>query len=320
LILKTLLDTSGISCKKRGEMICSGIIWVLYLELQTAECVRQTMDRSGNHASDPRQYIAVKERRWMQVRHNSRPENGPQHTAISNGSQRCLTGTRGQKEITEINPQERFAVSDFQQNTPQKGSQSSDLVGGLRWWAGHHNWDELNRYSNEIRFNRAFAKGVRTAVDELMAAGLVLLAMQIKNEFLRLQKAVGELDDSCFWRIDTEDKCLRFQEKKGQLAESLCDLAAMLESGTQNRECRIKNEETVPDGEWMTVTEAGKLLGKNRGTISHWAKTGKITDNGKKGHLRRILKTDILLIKQTTEEADARRDLQDLQDDSRRIK
>ena len=64
----------------------------------------------------------------------------------------------------------------------------------------------------------------------------------------------------------------------------------------------------------MTVTEAGKLLGKNRGTISHWAK------NGKKRHLRRVLKTDILLIKQATEEADSRRDWQDLQDDSRRIK
>jgi hypothetical protein len=239
----------------------------------------------------------------MQFRHNSRPETGPQHIAVS-------------YQQSDLRPQ----ISDIGSQEPESSDPPSDLVGGLRWWSRHHNWDELNRYSNEIRLTRVFAKGIRMAVDALMAAGLVLLAMQIKNEFLRLQKAVGELDDSCFWRIDTEDKCLRFQEKKAQVAESLCDLAAMLESGVQNRECRIKNEEKTAEEEWMTVTEAGKLLGKNRGTISHWAKTGKITDNGKKGHLRRVLKTDILLIKQVAEEADSRRDLQDLQDDSRRIR
>ena len=253
----------------------------------------------------------------MQVRHNLGPENEHQHIEIS--SQTSV----GSQRPGELNPQERFAVSDFQEKTSQKRSPPPDLVGGLRWWADHHNWDELNRYSNEIRLTRVFAKGIRTAVDALMAAGQVLLAMQIKNEFLRLQKAVGQLDDSCFWRIDTEDQCLRFQEKKTQVAESLCDLAVMLESGQRAQAKPLRPDGHLPlAGEelWITVTEAGKLLGKNRGTISHWAKTGKITDNGKKGHLRRVLKTDILLIKQTTEEADSRRDWQDLQDDSRRIK
>lgn len=74
------------------------------------------------------------------------------------------------------------------------------------------------------------------------------------------------------------------------------------------------------DEPWITVTAAAGLLKKDLGTISHWADIGKVRDNGKKKYQRRILKADVLLIKQATEEADARRDLQDLQNDSRRIR
>ena len=238
----------------------------------------------------------------MQVRHNFGPENGPQHTAISTQK----SGT------TDFLPAAANGYAGTSENTrvqePEASGPPADLVGGLRWWARHHNWDELNRYSNEIRFNRAFAKGVRTAVDELMAAGLVLLAMQIKGEFLRLQKAVGELDDSCFWRIDTEDKCLRFQEKKAQVSESLCDLAAMLESGQKTAVRDQTSEISGTDEGWITVSEAARLLKKSRGTISHWADIGKVRDNGKKKYQRRILKADVLLIKQEIEDNDAKKD------------
>ncbi len=227
----------------------------------------------------------------MQVRHNFGPENGPQHTANSN-------------QQSDLRPQ----ISDIGSQGSESNDPPSDLVGGLRGWAENHDWDELNRYSNEIRLTRVFSKGIRAAVDELMAAGLVLLAMQIKNEFLRLQKAVGELDDSCFWRIDTEDKCLRFQEKKGQVAESLCDLAAMLESGQKTADIDQTSEISVPDEGWITVTAAAGLLKKSLGTISTWANIGKVRDNGKKKYQRRILKTDILLIKQEIEDNDVKKD------------
>ena len=210
----------------------------------------------------------------------------------------------------------------------------------LRRFAENHNWHEPGIYTNKRILRRVFAKPIAKAVAELAINGKIALSAQIQTDFAHLQKIIRSLDRMCIKRIDEDDEEVVFEHIKGQLKKILMDLAAMLEGGQKSAVKRQKPARKIVDtppaepkplradghlalaGEeqWVTVTEAGKLLGKNRGTISHWAKNGKITDNGKKGHLRRVLKTDILLIKQTTEEEDSRRDLQDLQDDSRRIK
>ena len=62
------------------------------------------------------------------------------------------------------------------------------------------------------------------------------------------------------------------------------------------------------DEPWITVTAAAKLLKKSLGTICRWVRDGKVRDNGKKRYRRRILKTDILLIKQEIEDNDAKKD------------
>ena len=115
------------------------------------------------------------------------------------------------------------------------------------------------------------------------------------------------------------------------LDEGLGELADLIESGqkclasTGNQPPKARSSRKIVevpsdgDGQWITVTAAANLLKKSPGTISTWATIGKVRDNGKKYHQRRILKTDILLIKQDTEETDAKKDADDEWQDKKKM-
>ncbi|RKY10503.1 MAG: hypothetical protein DRP52_07120, partial [Planctomycetota bacterium] len=149
----------------------------------------------------------------MRNKHTSGPENGPQKTAVSNGSQRCLAGTGAQKELSELNPQERFAVSGFQQNISQtaNGDCPSDLAGRLRWWSRHHNWNDPNFVTNQLRIQLAFADMIRTAVNEFAADGQDGLALLIKTEFAELLETAQSLDRACVKRINAEYEMVKLE-------------------------------------------------------------------------------------------------------------
>ena len=120
------------------------------------------------------------------------------------------------------------------------------------------------------------------------------------------------------------------------LDEGLVELAELIESGQkaeasnqgsqrpgelnpQERDAVAGLKEKTTDDQWITVTAAAKLLKKSLGTICRWVRDGKVRDNGKKRYQRRILKTDILLIKQDTEETDAKKDDDEVQRDEWRM-
>ncbi|HRS72355.1 MAG TPA: helix-turn-helix domain-containing protein [Anaerohalosphaeraceae bacterium] len=66
----------------------------------------------------------------------------------------------------------------------------------------------------------------------------------------------------------------------------------------------IKDEE-------LTNEQAAELLGVERGTISKFAKTGLLKDNGKSGQNRRVLKSSVLLLK---DKRDMERQIEDAKD------
>jgi hypothetical protein len=286
----------------------------------------------------------------MRVRHNFGPETGPQNTAISSGSQRCLTGTGGQKEIGELNPQERFAVSDFQEKTSQieldghacaingnnrgrcRAWESGGLTPALRCFAQHHNWHDPGIYTNKRILRRVFAKPIAKAVAELALDGKTAISAQIQTDFARLQETTRSLDQMCIKRIDEDDEEVVFEHIKEQLNKIILELAAMLESGQksarkivdippdESKNLRPESHLSLAGEEqWVTMTEAAQMLGKHPGTISYWVQTGKVTDNGKKRYQRRVLKADVALIKQDIEEKDLRKDIRDLRKDAKRI-
>jgi excisionase family DNA binding protein len=81
-----------------------------------------------------------------------------------------------------------------------------------------------------------------------------------------------------------------------------------------------KPDDKPAEDKWITITEAGKLLGVDKGTVSRWADTGRITDNKKKGRGRKVSKATVLLLKEEREHEDRLKDAADvLQDEAGKI-
>jgi excisionase family DNA binding protein len=282
----------------------------------------------------------------MRARHISSPENGPQNTAIS--SQK----SEGSHRPREINPQERFAVSDFQEKTTQPdldghacpvsrnsrgrcrawecltgtGDQKqNELNEALRCFARHHNWHDPGHITNKLKLRLAFAKPIRITVNEFLADRRDGLAEQIRGDFARLQEAIHTIDRMCGKRCDEEDELGRLEHTKAQLERSILELADLIEIGLKNEDRRIKNAETTQQApengdQWLTNREAAKILGVRRGTVSKWAKKGRFSDNGIKGQKKRLSKASVLLVKQEIDDEYIKNDEEDVRNDLRRYK
>jgi hypothetical protein len=82
------------------------------------------------------------------------------------------------------------------------------------------------------------------------------------------------------------------------------------------RPSELQNTEQVINEEFISLTEAGKLLAKDKGTISRWADDGKIRDNGKKGQKRKVSKASVLILKHEKEEKEQLADFEDFKRDA----
>jgi len=187
----------------------------------------------------------------MRVRHNFGPENGPQHTAVSNqtseGSQRpgeikCLTGTGEQgnisQDFTSNNggpgaPGEHLCPLDRNCRARCLALDAGDLPAALRWFNGNYKWHERGRMTNRVKLRLVFKKPIRSAVNTLLADRLDGLTAKIEEVFSKLQHNAETLDNL---RIDDEDELVMPEHTMAYLDEGLGELAAMLESGVQNRE------------------------------------------------------------------------------------
>ncbi|HOH65651.1 MAG: hypothetical protein RBS72_22210 [Sedimentisphaerales bacterium] len=74
-----------------------------------------------------------------------------------------------------------------------------------------------------------------------------------------------------------------------------------------------------PGDEWITISEAARLIGCNRGVISRWATQNKIANNSQQGRTRRVLKSNVLLVNQNLIDKNLRRDADDLRKDAKAI-
>jgi excisionase family DNA binding protein len=185
----------------------------------------------------------------------------------------------------------------------------------LRQFARTHNWHEPDIITNRLKLRRAFAKPIRAAVNDLVADRRDALALQIKAEFARLLENTRALDRLCVKRIDEDDELVMLEHTKAHLAESLCDLAVMLDGGQEG--AQGDTQRSLDPGSmsgmtaqepWMTFAETAKLLGKSKSTVSKWAKKGRFSDNGLKGQKRRLSKASVLLVKREIEENDRKKD------------
>ena len=71
--------------------------------------------------------------------------------------------------------------------------------------------------------------------------------------------------------------------------------------------------------ELITLTEAAEILGVDKGTVSRYADSDQITDNGVKGQNRRVWKSSVLFFRQQREDEQLRKDVRELRRDTKRI-
>jgi hypothetical protein len=113
------------------------------------------------------------------------------------------------------------------------------------------------------------------------------------------------------------------QEKLSQLNRALervkADLLVKVDLAQKPAETG-QDIKTVEEDEMITITEAAKLLGVDKGVASRWATDGVIKDNGETKRKRRVSKVSVLLLKDKRESEDRLKNAADvLQDMERKI-
>lgn len=127
-----------------------------------------------------------------------------------------------------------------------------------------------------------------------------------------------------------EDDLVVCEHIKQRIHKSIDDLVLLLE----NREpvegelakptvTSAPSRPAFPGGDiaeqWVTFTQAADIVCVSKATISNWATKGKIRDNGQRGQKRRLLKSDILLVRHEREAAELLRDAQEIREDAVRM-
>jgi hypothetical protein len=211
------------------------------------------------------------------------------------------------------------------QGSGKPGESKNGLPEALRWFRRNHKWHDSGPLGNQVKLRLVFKKPIRSAVNTMLIDRLDGLTAKIEGVFSKLQKKAEALDDLCVNRINDEDKLVMLEHTMAYLDEGLGELADLIEIGVQNRECRIKNEETTAktpenSNQWLTNSEAGEILGIHRSTVSKWANKGRFSDNGIKGQKKRLSKASVLLVKQDIDDEYLKNDDEDVCDDRRRYK
>jgi len=224
----------------------------------------------------------------MQFRHNFGPENGPQNTVNTDFSLRTA----------------HIQGPDFSDRPVYSGA---DLVGFLRWWAAHYDWDKPDIRTTRLRVELTFEESVTGAFYQFIGDGQNALASLMKDEFAVLMEMTRSLDLMYAERIDTLSDMRKLEEIKSQVGEVIYGLATMLENGYRTE---AEGQEPEPSGsdetsktEWITYQEAAELLLVDKSTICRWAQRGILESNGKKGRRRRVSKGSVL-IKERQDAAD----------------
>ena len=285
----------------------------------------------------------IKETRWMHSKDNSGPGNGPHDTAVRIQNSDFTDFTPPTTRNSQPEPDGHACPITRNSRARCLAWKAGGLPAALRCFALHHNWHEPGPIANPLKLRLAFKKPIRAAVNELLADRRDGLAAKIETTFFNLQEKIQSLDRMCVKRCSEEDELLTLEHTKAHLAESLGDLADLIDSSQVSAVSGQKAGRKIVDipqeeplratpsplrgtpplhGEsesWVTYGEAATLLGVSKSTVSKWAKKGHFADNGQNGQKRRLGRVSVLMFRDDLEAKTLRQDIRDLREDGRRL-
>ena len=253
----------------------------------------------------------------MHSKDNSGPGNGSHDTAVSSQNSDFTDFTPPTTRNSQTEPDGHACPITRNSRARCLAWKAGGLPAALRCFALHHNWHEPGHIANPLKLRLAFKKPIRAAVNELLADRRDGLAAKIETTFFNLQEKIQSLDRLCVKRCSEEDELLTLEHTKAHLAESLGDLADLIESTQRSEVSSQKSARKIrPEGhlafageeQWITYKEAARLLWADKSTVSRWVQRGILKSNGKNGRARRVDKSSVLMKRQQDDDEATRRE------------
>lgn len=210
---------------------------------------------------------------------------------------------------------DRNGISQGDFNTNAAG-----IADKIRKWAENNHWYEIGLSTNQLRLQHLFGKAVEGIARDLKHHHQYLHRHQLFHCWDELAAVCRQIDMICRAGCRTAEEMteLEFLRSKAVgIAAELSEVIGVIQNGEPP--CFEPPALSGREEEWITFAQAAEILAVSKGTVSKWAKAGRLEDNGLKGQKRRLLKTSVLVVKQAEEDALLREDMRELKDDAKRI-
>ena len=215
----------------------------------------------------------------------------------------------------------------------------------IRRWVKHHKWFEITAQTNQAKLDQQFGSMIETLAGQLDYHDQTKLRRNLLDCWDHLMAKCMKIDAICRTGCRSKTELLELEFLRCKAIATAQELAEVLELVINPNEaiygadasrglnpykcdaisCLEKNDrsvsiKSVADSEqWCTFAWAAERLGVSKGTISNWARKGRLRDNGGWGQQRRVLKADVLLIWQRQEDEALLNDVREIREDAARI-
>lgn len=190
----------------------------------------------------------------------------------------------------------------------------------IRKWAAQNGWCETGVNTNQLRLQRAFGEIIETVARDLKYRHQYLHRHQLYNCWDHLMGLCRQIDMVCRAGCQTVEEVTELEFLRSKAVGIAVELSEVI--GFIQNEQPPCFQPLAPNGkvdEWITFAQAAEILAVSKGTVSKWAKAGRLDDNGLQKYKRRLLKTSVLLVKQEIEDEELKEDIKDLKQDARQI-
>ena len=189
------------------------------------------------------------------------------------------------------------------------------LSNELKEWIENNDFYSGGVLTNELKFHQRFGQRIQKITLELEYHGQNIIARQIHDSMNRLLGRCRKIDEVCRKGCRTHEEFLELDFIRSRAVGLAFELAELLEMV----KVQSRPVDYIED-EWISLSEAGKILGFKPGSVSRLIDKGLINDNGLSNHDRKVSKISVLFEKERRDKIDLNKSANDLRYDSANIK
>lgn len=199
-----------------------------------------------------------------------------------------------------------------------------DLSEHIRTWVKNNPWYKVDTVTNQLRLEQSFGPHIEMITSSLERQNQYKLRRQVFDCYDQLMAKCRQIDLVCRNGCRSTTEMLELEFLRSKAFAAATELVEVLELVRPHIEMIPKGQDDNKPQDnsgdcYITFAQAAEILCVGKSTVSYWADKGKIRDNGQKGQKRRLLKSDILLLKHEHEATEMMEDVRELAAEARRI-